>query len=75
MKVRRTILDAAQGKSFDRSVGRLVQGSFYVQVMHLLVEVERCEVTTCALRLAKEQSFTSPFGDRCLRRIETTGDV
>src|SRR5437588_12895942 len=60
VQVGRAVLDAAQRGRLDRAVARLVlEEALQLEVVHLVVEVERGGMAGGALRLAEEQLFAA----------------
>ena len=58
--VRRAVLDAAQRERLDRPIARLIaREPLQVQVVHLVVEIERRRMADAALALAEEDLFAA----------------
>src|SRR5215210_706266 len=71
MQIRRTLFDASQSKCLDRTIPGLVQEPLYMQVVELVVEVERRGVAACTFAFAEEHVFAPGFRRSGLGSIQT----
>ena len=75
MEIRWAFLDTPQRERLNRSISCFVfQESLDVEVVHLVIEINRRWMAGGTLRFAKEQSLTREFTSRGLRRVEPAGD-
>jgi hypothetical protein len=75
MEIRWAFLDTPQRERLNRSISCFVfQESLDVEVVHLVIEINRRWMAGGTLRFAKEQSLTREFTSRGLRRVKPAGD-
>src|SRR6185312_16764930 len=71
MKVRGTVLDTPQGESLYRSIPRLIQETFELQVMHLMIQKCGKLMATRTLSLPEEEFLSAHFLFRGFGRIKS----
>src|ERR1700730_13245528 len=75
MEIRWALLDTPQRERLNRSITCFVfQESLNVEVVHLVIEINRRWMAGGTLRFAKEQSPTRKFASRGLRWVEPARD-
>ena len=75
MEIRWAFLDTPQRERLNRSISCFVfQESLDVEVVHLVIEINRRWMAGGTLRFAKEQSLTRELTSRGLRRVKPAGD-
>src|ERR1700733_10317387 len=75
VQIRRAIFDSSQRESLDWAVACfLLEEPLDMQVMHIVIEVERSRVTGSALGLPKEKRFAPQLVRRGLFRVEVAGE-
>src|ERR1700676_4729609 len=68
MEIRWAVLDTPQRERLNRSIaGFVLQESLDVEVVHLVIEIDRRRMAGGALRFAKEQCLPREFAGRGLR--------
>ena len=75
MEIRWAVLDTPQRERLNRSISCFVfQESLDVEVVHLVIEINRRRMAGGTLRFAKEQFLPREFASRGLRRVEPARD-
>ena len=70
VQVGRTLLDAPQGERLDGAIAGFVKEALEMEVVHLMIEVERRLVTVSTFALAEENLFPTQFAFGGLGWIE-----